>query len=70
VSHNNKNDEEDDNSNGGSSQEELYNILYCNCPCHTNKGPLVPPPPPPPPPPTLGGYFGEGTIQFAMWGYY
>ena len=68
VSQGNKDDEDDDNSKGGTSQEEQCTIPYCKCPCHNNKGPTAPPPQPPPP--AMGGYYGEGATQFAMWGHY
>ncbi|CAN6233880.1 unnamed protein product [Urochloa humidicola] len=60
-----KEDEEYNNDN----VEPLCTDPYCNCTCH-KKGPPSPPPPPPPPPPTMGGYYGEGSTQFAMWNNY
>ncbi|CAN6314808.1 unnamed protein product [Urochloa humidicola] len=59
-----KEDEENEDNNG----EAPCTDPYCNCTCHKKKGP--PSPPPPPPPPTVGGYYGEGSTQFAMWGDY
>jgi hypothetical protein len=64
VSNGYKDNEQDDNNNGVDSQESLYNDPYCTCPNYKNKGP------PPPPPPTMGGYYGEGSTQFAMWPHY
>jgi hypothetical protein len=61
VSNGNNDEKDDDNSNGAGSQEAL-------CTYHKNKEPL--PSPPPSPPPTMGGYSGEGAIQFAMWEHY
>jgi hypothetical protein len=61
-----KDDKDDDNNDGAGSQDALCNDPYCTFPNHKNKVP-TPPPPPPPPPPTMGGYFGEGATQFAMW---
>ena len=46
---------------------EPCTIPYCNCPCHKKKSPA--PPAPPPAPPAMGGYCGEGSTQFATWGY-
>ena len=66
VSEGNKDDEDDDTSNVAASQDEPYTITYCNCPCH-KKGPA--PPAPLPAPPAMGGYCGEGSTQFATWGY-
>ena len=63
----NKDDEDDDSSNAAASQDDPCTISYCNCPCHRKKGPT--PPPPPPAPPTMGGYYGEVSTQFAVWGY-
>ena len=34
---------------------------------HKKKGPA--PPAPPPAPPVMSGYCGEGSTQFATWGY-
>jgi hypothetical protein len=68
ISNSYKDDEQDDTNSGASSQEALYNDPYCTCPNHKNKGPPLPQPPPPPP--TMGGYYGEGATQFAMWPYY
>ena len=56
-------DYDDDGSDAGGSDEAICLDPYCNCPHHKNKGP----PPPPPPPPAMGGYYGEGSTQFAMW---
>ena len=67
VSEGNKDDEVDDTSNAAGSQDEPCTIPYCNCPCHKNKGPG--PPAPPPAQPAMGGYCGEGSTQFATWGY-
>src|SRR6185369_13696505 len=67
VSEGNKDDEDDDTSNAAGSQDEPCNIPYCNFPCHKKKGPA--PPAPPPAPPAMGGYYGEGSTQFATWGY-
>ena len=64
VSEDNKDDEDDDTSNVAASQDGTCTIPYCNCPFHKKKGPT-----PPPPPPAMGGYCGEGSTQFAMWGY-
>ena len=67
VSEDNKDDEDDNTSNAAASQDEPCTIPYSNCPCHKKKGPT--PPPPPSAPPAMGGYCGEGSTQFAMWGY-
>ena len=67
VSEGNKDDEVDDTSNAAGSQDEPCTIPYCNCPCHKKKGSA--PPAPPPAPPAMGGYCGEGSTQFATWGY-
>ena len=67
ISEGNKDGEDDDNSNAAASQDEPCTIPYCNCPCHKNKGPG--PPAPPPAQPAMGGYYGEGSTQFATWGY-
>ena len=67
VSESNKDDEDDDTSNTTASQDEPCTIPYCNCPCHKKKGHA--PPAPPPAPPAMGGYCGEGSTQFATWGY-
>ena len=67
VSEGNKDDEDDDTSNAAASQDEPCTIPYCNCPCHKKKGPA--PPAPPPASPAMGGYCGEGSTQFATWGY-
>jgi len=67
LSEGNKDDEDDDTSNAAASQDEPCTIPYCNCPCHKKKGPA--PPAPPPAPPAMGGYCGEGSTQFATWGY-
>jgi len=64
VSKANKDDDDDDSSNATVSQDDPCTISYCNCPCHRKKGPT-----PPPPPPAMGGYCGEGSTQFAVWGY-
>ena len=63
VSEGNKDDEIDDTSNAAGSQDEPCTIPYCNCLCHKKKGPA------PPAPPAMGGYCGEGSTQFATWGY-
>ena len=63
VSEGNKDDEVDDTSNAAGSQDEPCTIPYCNCPCHKKKGPA------PSAPPAMGGYCGEGSTQFATWGY-
>ena len=63
VSEGNKDEEDDDTSNAASSQDEPCTIPYCNCPCHKKKGPA------PPAPPAMGAYCGEGSTQFATWGY-
>jgi hypothetical protein len=68
ISNGYKDDEQDDTNSGVSSQDALCNDPYCTCPHHKNKGPL--PSPLPPPPPTMGGYYGEGATQFAMWPHY
>ena len=61
--------EDNINSDNTDSQEVLCTDPYCKCPYHKNKGP--PPPPPPPLPPTsMGGYYGEGSTQFARWNQY
>ena len=67
VSEDNKDDEDDNTSNAAGSQDEPCIIPYCNCPCHKKKG--LAPPAPPPAPPAMGGYCGEGSTQFATWGY-
>ena len=67
VSEGNKDDDDDDTSNAVASQYEPCTILYCNCPCHKKKDPA--PPAPPPTPPAMSGYCGEGSTQFATWGY-
>jgi hypothetical protein len=66
VSDGNKDEEEDEDSNGAGSQEAPCSDPYCNYPCHKKNGPLSPPPPPP----TMGGYYGEGSTQFATWEQY
>jgi hypothetical protein len=65
MSDGNKDEEDDEDSNGAGSQEAPCNDPYRNCPCHKKNGA-----PPPPPPPTMGGYYGEGAAQFAMWEQY
>ena len=70
VSSGYKDDEDDGNNNGAGSQVALCNDPYCTCPNHKNKGTTMSPPPPPPPPPAMGGYYGEGATQFAMWPHY
>ena len=67
VSEGNKDDEVDDTSNTAGSQDEPCTIPYCNCPCHKKK--CHAPSAPPPAPPAMGGYCGEGSTQFATWGY-
>ena len=67
LSEGNNDDEDDDTSNAAASQDEPCTIPYCNCPWHKKKGPA--PPAPPPAPPAMGGYCGEGSTQFATWGY-
>ena len=67
VSEGNKDDEDDDSSNAAASQDDPCTISYCNCPCHKKKCPA--PPAPPPASPAMGGYCGEGSTQFATWGY-
>ena len=57
VSSGNKEEEEDENK-GASPPKEPCTNLYCN-------GPPVPPAPPAPP--GTGGYYGDGSIQFAKW---
>ena len=53
--------------NAAASQDDPCTIPYCNCPFHKKKGPAAPAPPPAPP--AMGGYCGEGSTQFATWGY-
>ena len=67
LSKGNKDDEDDDTSNAAASHDEPCTISYCNCPCHKKKDPA--PPAPPPAPPAMYGYCGEGSTQFATWGY-
>jgi hypothetical protein len=68
VSNGYKDEEPDDASSGAVSQDGPCHDPYCSCPNHKNNGP--PPPPPPPPPSNMGGYYGEGATQFAMWPHY
>ena len=57
--------EDNINSDDTDSQEVLCTDPYCKCLYHKNKGP--PPPPPPQQLTSIGGYYGEGSIQFARW---
>ena len=59
------NEEEEDENKGPSPPKYPCTIPYCNCPCHNNNGPPVPPAPPAPP--ATGGYYGDGSTQFAKW---
>jgi hypothetical protein len=59
------NEEEEDENKGASPPKEPCTNPYCNCPCHNNNGPPVPPAPPAPP--ATGGYYGDGSTQFAKW---
>ena len=59
------NEEEQDENKGASSPKEPCTNPYCYCPCHKNNGPPVSPAPPAPL--ATGGYYGDGSTQFAKW---